>query len=351
MSDAELSKYLAGTMTKATAQELSEMTYDELIEKYLKDQYKRKAGEDYDEELCRQYVAQHKEEQKQMLTEALPFYKEQIKAMKSVDMTIYKEVLAQFKSVLPQDIENPTDAEIEAICNMYGLTAEQIYTMTQNRNSSPMIIKPNSGFVEVVKPGTGFDECEQGMLEYFEGRGWRYGCTGGGVSFGEAEGLKLTEVEKIEVPANAYTVIPVNAIQLDKDGNGVVEGAELDGMKMIKTDKTTGTQSFVSAKDAGVTSIDLSSYNAKNIKQANGNTLAGNYNLNVSGKKVEGYQTLDQMDWLAANYGNSYGKSIDSTEATSTAQKTTAAATNVATLPTRLFMQSGVKSPTKSSRF
>lgn len=223
MSDDELSKYLAGTMTKATAQEISEMTYDELIEKYLKNQYEKKAGEDYDEEACRQYVAQHKEEQKQMLAEALPFYKEQIKAMKSVDMTIYKEKLAQFKSVLPQDIENPTDAEIEAICTMYGLTTEQIYTMTQNRKSSHMILMPNSGFVDVVKPGTGFDECEQGMLEYFEGRGWMYGCTGGGVAFGEAEGLKLNEVEKIELPANAYTVIPVNAIQLDKNGNGTVQ--------------------------------------------------------------------------------------------------------------------------------
>ena len=138
-------------------------------------------------------------------------------------MAIYKEILAQLKSVLPQDIENPTDAEIEAICNMYGLTDEQIYTMTQNRKSSHMILMPNSGFVEVVKPGTGFDECEQGMLEYFEGRGWMYGCTGGGVAFGEAEGLKLTEVEKIEVPANAYTVIPVNAIQLNKDGYGIVQ--------------------------------------------------------------------------------------------------------------------------------
>ena len=118
---------------------------------------------------------------------------------------------------------------------------------------------------------------------------------------------------------------------LDKDGNGVVEGEELNGLQMVKTDKVKGTQSFVTAKEAGVTSIDLSSYNAKNIKQANGNTLAGNYNLNVNGKKVEGYQTLDQVDWLSANYGNSYGKSINSDEVTSTAQKTTKAAASKAT--------------------
>ena len=56
----------------------------------------------------------------------------------------------------------------------------------------------------------------------------------------------------------------------------------------------------------------------KNEIQSNGNKLAGNFNINANGKTETGYQTLDKVDWLKANYGNSYGKSIDSDAVTST---------------------------------
>lgn len=103
---------------------------------------------------------------------------------------------------------------------------------------------------------------------------------------------------------------------MDKDGNGIVEGEELNGAKMIKTDKKTGEQSFVTAQEAGVTSIDLSSYKETGYKMANGNEHLGSFNINAQGETIEGYQTLDNVNWLKANYGNSYGKSIDSNETT-----------------------------------
>ena len=116
---------------------------------------------------------------------------------------------------------------------------------------------------------------------------------------------------------------------MDKDGNGIVEGEELNGAKMIKTDKKTGEQSFVTAQEAGVTSIDLSTYQKTGYKMANGNEHLGNFDINAQGETIKGYQTLDKVDWLKANYGNSYGKSIDS-KATTKVENNTNVTKNIA---------------------
>ena len=88
------------------------------------------------------------------------------------------------------------------------------------------------------------------------------------------------------------------------------------------------------------------SYQAKNKDIGNGNTLAGNYNLNVNGKSVEGYQTLDNVDWLKANYGNSYGKSINSDAASSTCQ--TSATANAAAQEAKETVKTATKSASKT---
>lgn len=109
---------------------------------------------------------------------------------------------------------------------------------------------------------------------------------------------------------------------MDKDGNDIVEGEELNDAKMIKTDKKTGKQSFITAQEAGVTSIDLSTYQQTGYKMANGNEHLGSFNINAQGETIKGYQTLDNVNWLNTNYGNSYGKSIDSNKETDISTKT-----------------------------
>ena len=97
---------------------------------------------------------------------------------------------------------------------------------------------------------------------------------------------------------------------LDKEGNGVIEGNELYGVTMVKTNKKTGEQTFISAIEAGVTKLDLSTYQKTNYKDINGNDHIGKFNIEAQGSVIEGYQTLDSMAYLNANFGNSYGKTL-----------------------------------------
>jgi len=91
---------------------------------------------------------------------------------------------------------------------------------------------------------------------------------------------------------------------LDLDNDKKVTGAEMKGLKVVAT-SADGTQTIQDASEVfgEADFIDLSSYNATNELMENGNTLLGTFNVNIDGQEVgTGYNTLDKVDWLDANY-------------------------------------------------
>lgn len=96
---------------------------------------------------------------------------------------------------------------------------------------------------------------------------------------------------------------------LDKDGNGIVEGNELAGLKLLKTDKS-GKQSFIDASAMDI-KVDLKSYQDKGgASIGKGQSLLGNFNLTVGGESIQGYNTLDSSEYLNKTYGNMFNQSL-----------------------------------------
>lgn len=98
---------------------------------------------------------------------------------------------------------------------------------------------------------------------------------------------------------------------LDKDGNGIVEGSELAGLKMVKTG-ANGVQSFIDAVAMNL-KIYLDSYfkNDKEDKKiGEGQKLLGNFNISADGETYRGYNTLDSLDYLNKEYGNIFNKEM-----------------------------------------
>ena len=105
---------------------------------------------------------------------------------------------------------------------------------------------------------------------------------------------------------------------LDTDGDQVVSAAELEAgnIKAVKTD-ADGNQQVVSlAEEFGEDfSINLASYQEGGSHAAIDTTtdtdndgtvdqeLLGTFSMNVNGQEIQGYNTLDDTDWLAENYG------------------------------------------------
>ena len=105
---------------------------------------------------------------------------------------------------------------------------------------------------------------------------------------------------------------------LDTDGDQIVSASELkDGnIKMVKTD-AEGNQSVVSiAEEFGEEfSINLASYQEGGSHSAINSTtdadndgtvdqeLLGTFSMNINGQDIQGYNTLDDTDWLEQNYG------------------------------------------------
>lgn len=106
--------------------------------------------------------------------------------------------------------------------------------------------------------------------------------------------------------------------KLDTDGDQVVSAAELEAgnIKAVKTD-ADGNQQVVSlAEEFGEDfSINLASYQEGGSHAAIDTTtdtdndgtvdqeLLGTFSMNVNGQEIQGYNTLDDTDWLAENYG------------------------------------------------
>lgn len=98
--------------------------------------------------------------------------------------------------------------------------------------------------------------------------------------------------------------------ELDKDGNGVVEGEELRGIKVLQT-AVSGVQSFVDAVALNL-KIYLNSYTKSNDKDEDGDgqRTLGNYNISADGTTYRGYNTMDTMDYLNKEYGNIFNKEL-----------------------------------------
>ena len=95
------------------------------------------------------------------------------------------------------------------------------------------------------------------------------------------------------------------AKDLDTNGDGTVDADELENgnVKMVKTN-ADGSQEIVDAKDVfkDGDGIDLTSYQSHNQDIGNGNILQGTFDVSLNGKSLDGYQTLDDINWLDDNY-------------------------------------------------
>jgi hypothetical protein len=116
---------------------------------------------------------------------------------------------------------------------------------------------------------------------------------------------------------------------LDTDGDNVVTSDELKAgnIKAVKTN-SDGSQQVVDLSDefGDDFSIDLSSYNQggshssiDTTSDSDGDGIAnqsllGTFNLNINGQTVSGYNTLDDTDWLADNYGVSGAESVETAD-------------------------------------
>ncbi len=96
----------------------------------------------------------------------------------------------------------------------------------------------------------------------------------------------------------------------DLDGNGIIEGDELENMTLLAIDNETGQYTFMNAQEAGVESIDLKSYKRQNSRQVNNNVLAGTFNINVNGETLQGKQTFDSLRNLNNEFSMMYGSNI-----------------------------------------
>ena len=119
----------------------------------------------------------------------------------------------------------------------------------------------------------------------------------------------------------------------DADGNGTVTAEELEtaGIQLAGTDGSiiSGAEAFTEAFGENF-SIDLNSYAEGGSHSAVDTTadfdadgvmdqqLLGTFNVNVNGSDVQGYNTLDDVDWLSSNYGVAIsGETADVENATS----------------------------------
>lgn len=149
----------------------------------------------------------------------LPWFKSEYNRMAGM-ADGYKTLLEEMKAVDAND-QN-------AILEYLGLHESEFMMFKKNLAWSNTPVVKNSGIVQVVTPGEGFDTCEQGAIFYREELGWSYACTNGGVGFGDATDLHLYEIETHTLSADAFSVEAGDAVQLDKDGKGVA------GLKNVK---------------------------------------------------------------------------------------------------------------------
>lgn len=115
---------------------------------------------------------------------------------------------------------------------------------------------------------------------------------------------------------------------LDTDGDNIVTSDELaaGNIKAVKTN-ADGSKDVVSLADefGADFSVDLNSYKEGGSYAGIGSSdadgdgvldqeLLGTFNLNINGQTIEGYNTLDDVDWLSDNYNISGDASVQATQ-------------------------------------
>lgn len=97
----------------------------------------------------------------------------------------------------------------------------------------------------------------------------------------------------------------------DKNGDGKINGAELNDLNLVAMNDTNGKYSFKSATDAGIAEIDLSSYTKENQKQVDGDMLRGTFSLKMQdGSVIQGEQTDDSAKNIENRYSTLFGANI-----------------------------------------
>jgi len=99
-------------------------------------------------------------------------------------------------------------------------------------------------------------------------------------------------------------------LSYDTNGDGVISGDELQKLKLVAHNQDSGQYTFMNAAEAGITSIDLNSYQKKEEMQHSGDIVAGTFNIVKDGKTIEGIQTEDTSKNLTNKYSIMFGSEM-----------------------------------------
>jgi|GEM_PF-2914818 len=97
----------------------------------------------------------------------------------------------------------------------------------------------------------------------------------------------------------------------DDNNDGIIDNEELEDLKVLVQNEQTGEHEIVSAKKAGISKIDLSSFQKKDEIDENGNLLAGEFKLVFNNKEITGSQTYDSEEYLKEHYKDEEGLNFD----------------------------------------
>ncbi len=138
-------------------------------------------------------------------------------------------------------------------------------------------------------------------------------------TFGEKfAGMSAEDVKKFDVDGDGFITGIEELLMYDTDKNGKIENEELEDLTILKTNWATGARSFTSASLAGVTSIDLSTFqsggaysgsliNKENWLDINNNLTQNRFNVSMSnGNTLSGYQRLDNNEYISKVYKDAY---------------------------------------------
>ena len=97
----------------------------------------------------------------------------------------------------------------------------------------------------------------------------------------------------------------------DTDGNGLISGDELKGLKVVSINQKNGQYTFMSADEAGIEEINLNSFKKVNNTEINNNITVGSFDIKMDdGSTIKGTQTEDTLKNLQNNYSNLFNSDI-----------------------------------------